>query len=512
MTVGELLRGQIVSASLSSQSLSSQEVSGLQYDSRKLQPGELFFAFEGENVDGHRFIESALKAGAAGIVSEREPPNETGRKDLQDRWVRVQHGREALAKAALRFCQRPDQRLKLTGVTGTNGKTTAVFLIDSVLRGAGFTTARIGTVDHMVGEKSAAAVNTTPESLDLVRYFAELEAIKGTHATLEVSSHALALRRVYGFDFHTVVFTNLSRDHLDFHSTMESYAAAKKRLFEGAGGATPRCAVINRDDAFGKELSEMGGFETLTYGRSKAAAVRAAKVEATTDSLRFQVSAPSGSCEIAARLRGAYNVPNMLAAIGTGLSYGLDLRTVAAGIEDCPPIPGRFETVECGQPFLVVVDYAHTDDALENLIRAARDLPRQGKQPSGVLTGRALTCRVLTMFGCGGDRDRAKRPVMGEIAGRLSDLVILTSDNPRSEDPLNIMNDILVGLKRVDGRFLLEPDRAEAIAKTLKEARKGDIVLLAGKGHETRQTIGQDKIPFDDRVVAREVLRGMGYG
>ena len=506
MTVGQLLHGEIVSTSLSSR-LSSKEISGLQYDSRKLQPGELFCAFPGENVDGHQFIDSALKAGAAGIVSECEPPRRAGRKDVRDCWVRVKHGREALAKAALRFYERPDQRLKLTGVTGTNGKTTAVFLIDSVLRGAGFTTARIGTVDHKIGKKSVTAVNTTPESLDLVRYFADLEEQKGTHATLEVSSHALELRRVHGFDFHTVVFTNLSRDHLDFHSTMEAYAAAKKRLFEGAGGATPRFAVINRDDAFGKELSEIGGFETLTYGRSKGATVQAAKVEATADSLRFQVLSPGGSREITARLRGGYNVPNILAAIGTGLSYGLDLETVAAGIESCPPIAGRFETVDCGQPFLIVVDYAHTDDALENLIRAARSLLRQAKQPGRVLTG-----RVLTMFGCGGDRDRTKRPAMGEIAGRLSDMVILTSDNPRSEDPLNIMNDILVGLKRAESRFLLEPDRAQAIGKALKEAKKGDIVLLVGKGHETCQTVGQEKIPFDDRVVAREVLRGMGYG
>ncbi len=506
MTVGQLLHGEIAGTSLSPR-LSSKQISGLQYDSRKLQPGELFFAFPGENVDGHQFTGSALKAGAAGIVSEREPPIGAERKDLRERWVRVKHGREALAKAALRFYEHPDQRLKLTGVTGTNGKTTTVFLIDSVLRGAGFTTARIGTVDHKVGEKSVTALNTTPESLDLVRYFTDLEEQKGTHATLEVSSHALELRRVHGFDFHTVVFTNLSRDHLDFHSTMEAYATAKKRLFEGAGGATPRFAVINQDDAFGKELSEIGGFETLTYGRSKGATVRADKVEATADSLRFQVLAPSGSRAIAARLRGGFNVPNMLAAIATGLSHGLDLETVAAGIESCPPIAGRFEIIDCGQPFLIVVDYAHTDDALENLIRAARSLLEQAKQPGRVLTG-----RVLTMFGCGGDRDRTKRPLMGEIAGRFSDMVILTSDNPRSEDPLNIMNDVLVGLKRVESRFLLEPDRAQAISKALKEARKGDIVLLAGKGHETCQTVGREKIPFDDRVVAREVLRGMGYG
>ena len=501
MTVGQLLGEKIVSTDVSSR-LSAKVVSGLQYDSRKLRPGELFFAFPGENVDGHQFIGRALKAGAAGIVSERAAPKELGRKDIDDFWVQVQHGREALASAAIKFYQRPDRRLKLTGVTGTNGKTTTVFLIDSVLRGAGFTTARIGTVDHRVGNKSVGAVNTTPESLDLVRYFADLEEQKGTHATLEVSSHALELRRVYGLDFHTVVFTNLSRDHLDFHTTMESYGGAKRRLFEGAGGATPRFAVINRDDTFGKELMEIGGFEALSYGLSKGAAVRATEVEATADSLRFEVSAPSGSREIAARLRGGYNVPNILAAIATGLSYGIDLETVAAGIESCPPIAGRFETVDCGQPFSVVVDYAHTDDALENLIRAARSLLEQGKKPG----------RVLTVFGCGGDRDRTKRPAMGEIAGRLSDLVILTSDNPRTEEPLNIMNDILVGLKRVDSSFLLEPDRAQAIPKALKEARNGDIVLLAGKGHETYQTVGQEKIRFDDRAVAREVLREMGYG
>jgi UDP-N-acetylmuramoyl-L-alanyl-D-glutamate--2,6-diaminopimelate ligase len=473
------------------------DAAGLQYDSRKIRPGEAFFAFPGEHVDGHQFVEQVLAAGAAAVVSEREAP--AGREKV---WARVAHGREALAVAALRFYGRPDRRLKLTGVTGTNGKTTTVYLVDSILAAAGAVTARFGTIEHKIGSKRYPAVNTTPESLDLVRFLVELEQQGGTHATLEVSSHALDLRRVFGMDFHTAVFTNLTRDHLDYHGDMESYARAKRRLFEGAGGARPRFGVINLDDPAGRDLTALEGFEPLLYGSAPEAVVRAEHVQLDFSGIRFRLKTPQGSVAISSPLKGEFNVHNLLAGAAAGLALGIDLEGVRGGIAACPPVPGRFEPVDKGQRFLVIVDYAHTDDALQNLIHSARALLAKSKPPG----------RILTVFGCGGDRDRTKRPLMGEIAGRLSDYVILTSDNPRTEDPLLIINDIRIGLQRVDARFETEPDREQAIRKILVEARRGDIVLIAGKGHETYQRIGEKSIPFDDREVARKVLRELGYG
>jgi UDP-N-acetylmuramoyl-L-alanyl-D-glutamate--2,6-diaminopimelate ligase len=471
-------------------------VSGLQYDSRKIQRGEVFFAFPGENVDGHEFIGKALASGAAAVVSEREAAAEQ-----RSAWVRVRHGREALAESALRFYRYPDRRVALTGVTGTNGKTTTVFLIDAILEAAGLRTARMGTIEYKVGEHRAPAVNTTPESLDLVRLLADLEEQKGTHATFEVSSHALALKRVHGLQFHTVVFTNLSRDHLDFHETMENYAQAKRLLFEGAGGPPPRFAVINEDDPMGRKMLAGNAAGVLGYGLREGVAVQGKAVVMDPRGLRFRVSTPAGEISIESKLSGEFNVHNILAAIATALSYDIDLEIIRGAIAACPPIPGRFEAIDAGQPFSVIVDYAHTDDALKNLIGAARQVLQQQERPG----------RVITLFGCGGDRDRTKRPMMGEIAGRLSDLVILTSDNPRTEEPLNIMNDILVGLRRVDTPFVTEPNRAEAIATALREAKENDVVLLAGKGHETYQIIGRVSRPFDDRQVAREVLQQLGY-
>ncbi len=491
MTRDELVRGDLALTAVP-----RKPVTGLQYDSRKIRPGEVFFAFPGENVDGHRFIVPALEAGAVAIVSEREPPAEQ-----RDLWVRVRHGREALAEASLSFYGHPDRRLFLTGVTGTNGKTTTVFLIDAILEAAGFRTALLGTIEYRIAGRRLPAVNTTPESLDLVRLLAELEKQSGTHATFEVSSHALELKRVHGLELHTAFFTNLTRDHLDFHKTMESYGRAKRRLFEGAGARPPKFAVVNQDDPLGREILALGKSEPLSYGLSREAAVVAKDVESRPGSLALHVSTPKGEIGIETRLSGDFNVPNILAAVATAISYDVDVDTIRRALASCPPVPGRFETIDEGQPFSVIVDYAHTDDALKNLIEAARALLERGRKPG----------RIITLFGCGGDRDRTKRPAMGEIAARLSDLVILTSDNPRTEDPLNIMNDILVGLRRVDTPFVAEPDRSRAIRKALQEAEKGDMVLIAGKGHETYQVIGRVSNPFDDRQVAREVLRELGY-
>ncbi len=473
-------------------------VTGLQYDSRKVRPGDAFFPFPGERVDGHRFIAQAVEAGAAAVVSER-----AAEKKFADRWARAAHGRRALALSALRFYRRPDRSLKLTGVTGTNGKTTTVYLIDSILRAAGKITARLGTIEHRIGERAVPAVNTTPESLDIVRFLAELRGIDGSHATLEVSSHGLEIGRVFGMDFHTAVFTNLSQDHLDFHGDMRSYAAAKRRLFEGAGGAVPRFAAINLDDELGRGLLDGSESATLSYGRTPAADVAATAVEAGFDGVKFSAETPAGKIRVESRLRGEFNVGNILAAIAAALTHDVSPQQIERGLRAAPAVPGRFEIVDRGQPFLVVVDYAHTADALRRLITSARILLSNRSGTPG---------RILTLFGCGGDRDRAKRPAMGRAAGALSDWAVLTSDNPRNEDPARIIGDAEAGLRQAAAAYAVEPDRAAAIAMALRQARAGDVVLLAGKGHETYQAVGGVNLPFDDRQAAREALAKLGYG
>ncbi len=436
------------------------------------------------------FAAEAIRRGALAVVSESSRPAE-----FSGAWIEVEHGRRALALAARNFYGKPDERIVLTGITGTNGKTTTAYLVDSVLRAANKTTALVGTIEYHLGSQVLAAVNTTPESLDLLRILAQLESIGGTHLTMEVSSHALALGRVYGLHFHTAIFTNLTRDHLDFHSTMENYFQAKRNLFEGAGAPPPRFAVLNRDDSYANRLPA-AGTEVFWYGLGEGATVRATGVSSTIKGLRFEVQYGQTRLPVESALMGRINVYNILAACSAGFSFGLSPETIAKGIADCRAVPGRFERVDEGQPFAVVVDYAHTDDALRNTIAIARELSPK---------------RVITLFGCGGDRDRAKRPLMGRAAAENSDFVVLTSDNPRSEDPLDIMNDALVGLRRYDTPHLIEPDRATAIQRAIERAQAGDIVILAGKGHETYQVLKDGTIPFDDRQVARQLLRGFGY-
>jgi UDP-N-acetylmuramoyl-L-alanyl-D-glutamate--2,6-diaminopimelate ligase len=466
------------------------EIRGLEYDSRRVEAGYLFFAFAGARADGREFAQSALARGAAAVASELPPT-----ADFQGTWIQVAHGRRALAQASRNFYSAPDTRLQLTGVTGTNGKTTSAFLIDSILRAAGKTTLLIGTIEYRLAGEVRTAVNTTPESPDLYRMFHELEQRGGTHATMEVSSHALALERVAGIAFHTAVFTNLTRDHLDFHSSMDTYFAAKKLLFAPSNAPAPRWAVINHDDPRSAEIETTA--EVIRYGFSPGANLRASALEMSFEGLRFTVEYRDRKVQLRSPLVGKINAYNILAACGTALSFGFDWDTIARGIADCRQVPGRFERVDQGQPFLVVVDYAHTDDALRSIIAVARELHPQ---------------RVITLFGCGGDRDRSKRPLMGMAAGQASDFVVLTSDNPRSEDPLAIMNDALVGLRRFDVPHIVEPDRAKAIRAALLEARSGDIVILAGKGHETYQVLKDRVIHFDDRESAREALKALGFG
>ncbi len=493
---------------------SDLEITSVAYDTRQVEPGAIFFAMRGEKTDGNRFVFEAIERGARAISSElprRWNPQwdavyagEIAQGILAPRdvpgsveWVQVASARRALATTAANFYSRPAEALKLVGVTGTNGKTTMTYLVDSILCAAGYSTGLFGTIAYRTPRGSRVATNTTPESLDLQRFLSELREAGGTHAVLEASSHALAMDRVWGCPFAAAVFTNLTRDHLDYHKTLEDYFAAKRRLFEGTGAGAPAVGVINSDDPYARLLVGLSA-RTLTYGLETDAQVTTKKFALASSGLEFTAHTPAGKLEVRSRLVGRINVYNILAAIGAALALDIPREHIEAGIQEVQSVPGRFERIDQGQPYLLVVDYAHTDDALRNLINTAREL-----NPSG---------RIITLFGCGGDRDRAKRPLMGEVAGSLSDVVVLTSDNPRSEDPLRIINDVVVGLQKTRARYLVEPDRATAVEQALDEACPGDIVLLAGKGHETYQVLRDRRIDFDDRQVARRLLLQRGYG
>jgi UDP-N-acetylmuramoyl-L-alanyl-D-glutamate--2,6-diaminopimelate ligase len=474
-------------------------VSGLEYDSRRVKPGDAFIAMRGEASDGNKFIDKAIAAGAVAIVSDSA--TETPREGLA--WAQVQHGRRALARLSANFYGRPAERLAITGVTGTNGKSTTAFLLEAILSAANRKIALVGTIEYHVAGKVLPAPHTTPEALDLNRILAEGLGHGATDAVMEVSSHALAQERVYGIPFDVAVFTNLTRDHLDYHRTMEEYLAAKQVLFEGCGTDPPRVAVFNADDEYGQKLTKVSrkrGSEVLTYGLTSGD-LRADKVDITPRGTRFDLATPEEVVHVFSPLIGKVNVYNILAAAGAAYARACKPEAMAEGIASLARVPGRFERVDCKQPFTVVVDYAHTDDALRNLTALAREFVLQAKQKT----------RVITVFGCGGDRDRAKRPLMGEAAGRGSDFVVLTSDNPRSEDPLAIINDAMVGLQRSGTKHKVEPDRRLAIALAVREAGPGDIVLIAGKGHEIVQVTREGSIPFDDVEVTREVLRSAGY-
>lgn len=468
------------------------EVTSLAYDSRRVGHGSLFFAIAGEQMDGHLFIEDAIRRGAIAVVSEREPP-----VGFAPKWVRVGKIRRALSEAARRFYDDPDLSLRLIGITGTNGKTTTAYLLNSILEAAGTRTGLFGTVEYRLGTRVVPASNTTPESLDLTAYFHELAAEGAGAAVLEVSSHALAQERVWGMHFSAAVFTNLTRDHLDYHHDFEHYFAAKQRLFEGLGIPPPELAVINVDDPWGRRLLALPNPRQVTYGLESKADVGVKRVSQDLSGLSATLTTPQGQLEIESGLMGRANLKNILAATATATGLGITADQIQLGIRRLACVPGRFEKVDEGQPFSVIVDYAHTDDALKNVLEAARDLTRK---------------RLVVVFGCGGERDRTKRPLMGEVAGQLSDLAILTSDNPRSEDPILIMNDVLVGLQRTGRPYIAEVDREAAIQKALAEAREGDLVLLAGKGHESYQVLKDKTIPFNDPEVARRFLREMGFG
>ncbi len=472
-------------------------VSGVEYDSRRVKPGSVFVAMRGESSDGNRFIDQAIKAGAVAVVTDS--PAEKPREGVA--WALVPHGRRALARISANFYKKPAERIAVTGITGTNGKSTTAFLVESILTAAGRKSALIGTIEYHVAGKVLPAPHTTPEALELNRLFNEALGNGATEAVMEVSSHALAQERVFGVPFDVAVFTNLTRDHLDYHKTMEEYFAAKRVLFEGCGTDAPRAAVTNVDDEYGAKLAEFSRKRSsvvLKYGWERGD-LHAEKVDITTRGTRFDLVTPDTKIPVFSALIGRVNVYNILAAAGACYTRGCKEDAIAAGIDGLACVPGRFERVDCGQPFTVVVDYAHTDDALRNLTALGRELVPGAKG------------RVLTVFGCGGDRDRKKRPLMGEAAGRGSDFVVLTSDNPRSEDPLAIMNDAVVGLQKTGVKYNVEADRRKAIALAIREAHPGDIVLLAGKGHEKLQVTQEGAAPFDDLEVAREALQAVGF-
>jgi UDP-N-acetylmuramoyl-L-alanyl-D-glutamate--2,6-diaminopimelate ligase len=494
MTFQHLLDG----AEFLSQS-GNPDVTGVEYDSRHVKPGSVFVAMHGESSDGNRFIDQAIQAGAVAIVTDS--PAEKPRQGVA--WALVPHGRRALARISENFYKRPAERIAVTGITGTNGKSTTAFLVESILSAAGRKSALIGTIEYHVAGKVYPAPHTTPEALELARLFHEALGQGATDAVMEVSSHALAQQRVFGVPFDVAVFTNLTRDHLDYHQTMEQYFHAKRVLFEGCGTDPPRAVVTNLDDKYGGQLagfSRKRSRTVLTYGWDRGD-FHADKPEVTPRGTRFDMITLNEKLAIFSPLIGRVNVYNILAAAGAAFARGCSAEAISLGIAALTHVPGRFQRVDNGQPFTVVVDYAHTDDALRNLTTLAREFVSRA----------GAGARVITLFGCGGDRDRAKRPLMGEAAGRGSDFVVLTSDNPRSEDPRAIINDALVGLQKTGTKYVVEADRRKAIGLAIGEARPGDIVLLAGKGHEKVQVTREGSNPFDDVEVAKAVLRASGF-
>lgn len=473
-------------------------ISGLDYDSRRVQPGYCFVAMRGESTDGNRYIDKAIEKGATAVVTDSA--EEQPRQGVA--WAQVPHGRRALARLSANFYKRPAEKLRVIGITGTNGKTTTSFLTEAMLAAAGRKSALVGTIEYHIAGRVIPAPHTTPEALELNQVFAEAWGNGATEAVMEVSSHALAQGRVYGVPFDVAMFTNLTRDHLDFHKTMEEYSRAKRILFEGCGTEPPRVTIINADDPAGEELLKFSRKRSQAYSYGlQAGDFHAENLQIAAGGTRFTLSTPAGTAEIWSPLLGKINVYNLLAAAGAAWARGVSLETIARAAGETARVPGRFERVDAGQPFSMVVDYAHTDDALRNVTGLAREFVRQA----------GANGRVITVFGCGGDRDRTKRPLMGKAAGEGSDYVILTSDNPRSEDPAEILQNVLPGLEPTGTPFAVEADRRAAIALAIAKAQPGDMVILAGKGHEKTQTTREGVFPFDDVQVALEELRGAGY-
>jgi UDP-N-acetylmuramoyl-L-alanyl-D-glutamate--2,6-diaminopimelate ligase len=460
------------------------EVSGVQYDSRAVRTGSVFVAIRGEQADGNAFVRDAVTRGAVAIVSEEEPAPAPA-------WIQVASDRSALSALAAALFRDPTRQLQLIGITGTNGKTTTAHVVESILGASGNPAAMLGTIDYRFPGFSAKAIRTTPEAPELESLFRQAVDTGCRHAVMEVSSHAIAMHRVEALDFDVVAFTNLSGEHLDFHGSIEEYFAAKKRLFSGLDGTPPHTAVLNRDDSFFDELARCGNERLLSFGMTPDADIYPVDCDFGGDGIEAQLATPSGKISLKSSLLGRGNLYNIAAAVGIGLALDLPPGAISEGIAGIDAVPGRFEKIDCGQRFRVIVDYAHTDDALAKVLDTVREIT------SG---------RVIVVFGAGGDRDKDKRERMGEAVALGSDLAVVTSDNPRNEDPDTIIGMIEEGLRRAEGRYEAVPDRRGAIARAFEIARPGDTVVIAGKGHETVQVVGNESLPFDDRDIVRELL------
>lgn len=469
----------------------SVDIRGIAYDSRQVEPGFLFVAIKGFVTDGHFYINDAVTRGAAAVLLQDATAAPPGVP-----WVQVCDTRSGLAAVSARFYNYPARVLHLAGVTGTNGKTTTTYLLHSIYRHGGHKVGLIGTISNYIGDKKLPVERTTPEALDLQRLLRQICDAGCRKAVMEVSSHALALNRVDVRDFNSVIFTNLTQDHLDFHKDMEDYFNAKARLFKDMN---PKgTAVINADDRYGQKLVRLGRGRVVTYGVRQTADVKGYNLQVKAEGVVFDVASQWGNFTLDLRLTGLFNVYNALAAAAAGLSEGYSPDEIQEALAGVTGVPGRFERVDCGQEFTVIIDYAHTPDGLDNVLLAAQGIARN---------------KVIAVFGCGGDRDKTKRPLMGKIAANRADFIVVTSDNPRSENPMDIIADIVSGF---DGpgagkNYTVVPDRREAIRFAFHRAQPGDIIVIAGKGHEDYQIIGNTRLSFDDRKVASEILKEMGY-
>lgn len=469
-------------------------IEDMHHDSRALTAGSLFVCIAGATVDGHAFLQQAKERGAVAALVEQEIAAPPAGLTL----VRVADTRDAVKRIAPFFFDYPSRKLRMIGITGTNGKTTTTYLLKSILNRAGYQVGVIGTIQNLIGERKVPASNTTPDVIDLQRLLAEMVDCKMDYVVMEVSSHALALERVAGCEFDTAVFTNMTQDHLDFHQTFDNYLAAKQRLFTLlADGATKsnKTAIINMDDPAGTAMANACSVTTRGYGIKQAADFMALSPQVEAAGTRFTLKSPQGEMELQLKITGFFNVYNVLGAIGAACAEGIELQQIKLALEAFVSVPGRFELVDGGQDFSVIVDYAHTPDGLENILQTAKQIAKR---------------RIIVVFGCGGDRDRTKRPIMGGMAARYGDIVIATSDNPRTENPARILEEIEVGIKPqlTDGKLYEKiEDRRQAIGRAIALAKADDLVVIAGKGHEDYQILNTGKIHFDDKEVALEWLK-----
>jgi len=472
------------------------EFTGIQTDSRLVRPGDLFLCISGLVTDGHHYAAKAVQAGAVALVVEQDVEADVPKLHVKD-------SRYAMAVIANHYYRYPSREMKLIGITGTNGKTTSTYLIDAILSDHGFCTGYMGTIQMKIGTETTQMERTTLEAIDLQRNLRRMADAGTEYCIMEVSSHALELGRVKGCGFRTGIFTNLTQDHLDFHETMEQYKAAKGLLFSrmgnefGDGPAGHRFAVLNADDDASDYYAKQTSAQVVTYGVERPADVRAEAIEITSKGTRFRCVTFRGTADVQTRLIGKFNVYNALGAIAAALLEGIPLESIRRSLEAVPSVDGRMEVVDAGQPFLVLVDYAHTPDGLDNALSAIKQVAKG---------------RIICVFGCGGDRDRTKRPLMGKVAARYSDYLYVTSDNPRTEQPQLILDDIVPGIEQAGmscDRYELIVDRRVAIQKAVARATSDDVVLIAGKGHETYQEIMGVKHDFDDRNIAKEAIRGL---